>query len=67
HGLGSATFAWLDGFADDVLAFRVGDVTVVANAGDAPVALPAGRVLVASEEFEGRDLPADTAVWLLTD
>lgn len=64
HGLASAAFAWLDGFGEDVLAFRVGDVTVVANVGATPVALPAGRVIVASEPLSGADLPADTAVWL---
>jgi alpha-glucosidase len=42
-------------------------VTVIANIGDSSVALPEGRVLIASEAFEGRDLPADTAVWLVAD
>ncbi|WP_159500376.1 alpha-amylase family glycosyl hydrolase [Microbacterium sp. 18062] len=67
HGLGAAPFAWLEGYSDDVLAFRVGDVTVIANAGSAPVELPAGGILISSEPFEGRMLPTDTAVWLARD
>ncbi len=70
HGLGSGRLEWLDGYGDDVLAFRVhaGDdaVTVIANAGRAAVTLPAGTVLLASERFEGGELPIDTAVWLST-
>jgi len=49
---------------DDVLAFTRGDLTVVLNAGQDAVELPAGDVVVASEELEGRLLPADAAVWL---
>jgi len=49
---------------DDVLAFSRGDLTVVLNAGQDAVELPAGDVVVASEELEGRLLPADAAVWL---
>jgi alpha-glucosidase len=37
---------------------------VVLNAGSDAVELPAGDVVVASEELEGRLLPADAAVWL---
>jgi glycosidase len=47
----------------DVLAFRRGPVTVVLNCGGTPVALPAGRVLLASGPVTDQ-LPADTAVWL---
>ena len=65
HGLGSAAFTWIPGHRDDVLAFEVGDVTVIANVGTEPVELPAGSILVSSEPFEGRSLPADTAVWLI--
>ena len=48
----------------DVLAFRRGALTVVLNAGADAVELPAGEVVLASGELEGRLLPADTAVWL---
>ncbi|WP_431803515.1 glycoside hydrolase family 13 protein [Microbacterium sp. bgisy203] len=67
EGLGAAAptgLEWLDGYGDDVLAFRTGGITVIANASDAAVPLPAGTVLVASEPFEGSELPVDTAVWM---
>ncbi len=48
---------------EQVLAFRRGDVTVTLNAGTAPVALPAGEVLIASGPIDGT-LPPDTAVWI---
>jgi alpha-glucosidase len=48
----------------DVLAFRRGDLTVVLNAGVDAVELPAGDVVLASGDLEGRLLPASTAVWL---
>jgi len=71
NALGAGTLEWLDGYGEDVLAFRVrageGAITVIANVGTAPVALPAATVLVASEPFEGDQLPGDTAVWLATD
>ncbi|TQJ30489.1 glycoside hydrolase family 13 protein [Microbacterium sp. SLBN-146] len=67
HSLGSGDLAWIDGYADDVVAFRNGDVTVVANVGDQPVALPAGNVIAASGPVAGGMLPADTAVWLAAD
>ncbi|MFT4305493.1 MAG: glycoside hydrolase family 13 protein [Microbacterium sp.] len=64
HGLGAASFAWIEGFPDDVLAFRVGDVTVIANTGAAEVPVPAGEILVASGPVADGLLPPDTAVWL---
>ncbi|SFI73685.1 MULTISPECIES: glycoside hydrolase family 13 protein [Microbacterium] len=67
HALGTGALEWLNGHGDDVVAFRNGDVTVIANLGSEPVDLPAGTLLVASEEFDGTHLPADTAVWLTAD
>jgi alpha-glucosidase len=65
HGLGTGALRWLDGYGDDVLAFRNGGVTVVANVGTEPVELPGGaRVIVASGPLDGGTLPADTAVWV---
>jgi len=64
HGLGAGTLHWLDGFGDDVLAFQNGDVTVVANTGEASVALPEGEVLLSSAPGTHRTLPGDTTVWL---
>jgi len=55
---------WLDGFGDAVVAFRNGDVRVFANTGTAPVELPDGEVLLASETLIGRTLPGDTTAWL---
>ena len=62
--LGLGDIGWLAGYPDAVVAFRNGSVTVIANTGDAAVELPAGEVIVASEAFDGRQLPSDTAVWL---
>ncbi|WP_136708115.1 glycoside hydrolase family 13 protein [Agromyces sp. H66] len=64
HALGAGTLEWLPGFDDAVVAFRNGSVVVVANTGASPVELPAGDVLLASGDLEGRTLPTDTTVWL---
>ncbi|WP_173922807.1 alpha-amylase family glycosyl hydrolase [Agromyces sp. Marseille-P2726] len=62
--LGAGSLAWLDGFGDDVLAFRNGGVVVVTNLGSEPATLPEGDVLLASEALDGRSLPGDTTAWL---
>jgi alpha-glucosidase len=54
----------LPGRADDVLAFRRDDLTVVLNCGTRPVDLPEGDVVLASRSLDGRTLPPDTSVWL---
>ncbi|KQZ11077.1 alpha-amylase [Agromyces sp. Root1464] len=64
HDLGAGTLEWLPGYPESTVAFRNGDVVVVANAGDSPVDLPDGDVLLSSEPIDGRTLPADTTVWL---
>ena len=51
------------GGGSDVLVVRRGDVTVVLNAGQRSVKLPAGEVLISSGPVGDR-LPPDTAVWL---
>lgn len=62
--LHSTSFVWQQAPAD-CLAFRRGENLVVAlNAGDDPVDLPPGEVLLASSTIEGDKLPANTAVWL---
>jgi alpha-glucosidase len=66
HGLGAQTLAWLPGDDPDVLAFTVGEVTVVANTGTRTVPLPAGEVLVASGPLGIDRMPGDTTVWLAT-
>ncbi|MET0296203.1 MAG: glycoside hydrolase family 13 protein [Microbacterium sp.] len=67
HGLGAGTLEWIDGLGDDVLAFRNGSVTVVANLSLTPIALPDGVVIAASGSVAAGVLPTDTAVWLTTD
>jgi alpha-glucosidase len=67
HRLGAGTLTWLDGAGDDVLAFRNGNVTVVANIGSAPIALPDGNVIAASGPIPAGRLPVDTTVWLRVD
>ncbi|GAA4384154.1 glycoside hydrolase family 13 protein [Agromyces bauzanensis] len=64
HSLGAGVLAWLPGFGDTVVAFRNGDVVVVANTGSSSIELPEGDVLLTSAELEGRTLSADTAAWL---
>ncbi len=55
--------AWLTG-PESCLAYRRGDLTVLLNAGDTPVELPAGTLILASAPLvEGR-LAANSAVWL---
>ena len=50
------------------MAFANNGVTVIANAGETAVELPAdlldAEVLLASGPIEGAVLPADTTVWL---
>jgi alpha-glucosidase len=65
YGLGGGTLTWWPDAGPDAVAFRSGDVLVVANTGTGPVKLPAGaRVLLASGELDpDGGVPADTAVW----
>jgi len=65
HALGTGTLEWIEGLGDDVVAFRNGNVTVVANLGTEPVPLPAGGLLVASEPGVAGVLAPDTTAWLL--
>ncbi len=71
HRLGSGTLAWVEQWSDapGVVALVNGDVLVVTNLGDAPVALPADvRVLVSSTEpaddgTGAPTVPVDATVW----
>ncbi|MRH28246.1 alpha-amylase [Microbacterium sp. SYP-A9085] len=67
RGLGTGALAWVDGYGPDVVAFRNGNVTVAANLGDAPVPVPAGRVILASGPLHEGGIPVDTTVWVATD
>jgi alpha-glucosidase len=60
----AGTIEWLESGHDDVLMFRSGGVTVVANTGAAHVDMPAGRVLLESGETGTELLAGDTTVWL---
>ncbi len=64
RGLASGAVEWLPA-EDGVLALRNAGVTIVANTGATPVALPAGEVLLASGPVDAETLPGDTTVWLL--
>jgi len=55
---------WL-GAPDDVVAFRRGALVCMLNTGQRPVALPAGRVIVASAAPTGGALAPDAAAWLI--
>jgi alpha-glucosidase len=63
HGLAAGDVEWLPADAD-VLAFRNGAVTVMANTGLTPVPLPDGEIVVASGPAGDGVLPGDTTVWL---
>jgi alpha-glucosidase len=67
RGLGTGALDWVDGYGPDVVAFRNGNVTVVANLGDPPIPVPAGRVILASGPLHEGGIPVDTTVWVETD
>lgn len=62
--LGLGSVEWLGGYPAEVVAFRNGNVTVVANTGIGLVPLPAGAVALSSEPVT-TELPGDTTVWLI--
>ena len=64
RALGSGELQWLTGYDADVVAFRNGNVSVIANLGGHSIPLPTGRVIAASEPLRGDELPGDTAVWI---
>jgi len=63
---GGEALEWLDTGDAEVLAFRVGELTVVTNFGASPVSIPAGLMpVVASASLDaGHLLDTDTTVWL---
>jgi alpha-glucosidase len=65
-GFAGDRLEWLDA-PDGCFAYRrVGGLTCALNASPVPVALPAGRLLLASGPFDVRGgLPPDTAAWLV--
>lgn len=67
RSLGAGSLEWLEGWGTDVVAFRNGNVTVVANTGSTPITLPDGIVIASSGPIAGGKLPADTTVWVAND
>ena len=65
HRLGLGTLEWLDGYDEGVIAYRNGDVLVIANAGTTPASQPSGHeVLLASDATPSSLLGPDATVWL---
>jgi alpha-glucosidase len=64
YDLGNGTLTWLEGYPEDILAFRNNGVTVIANTGTSPVTLPEGQLLVSSQNIDGGLLPGDTTAWM---
>jgi alpha-glucosidase len=50
---------------DDALIFRSGGLTCALNAGDRPLPLPDGSLILASGPLPGGELPPNTAAWLV--
>ncbi|RIK12084.1 MAG: alpha-amylase, partial [Acidobacteria bacterium] len=69
--LGVGTLEWLEGYEPSVVAFRNSrrggrDLTVLANLGADPVALPEGlQVVLTSGRLEDGRLPQDCTAWLV--
>jgi alpha-glucosidase len=64
--LGAGSLEWGADRGSDVVAFSNGEVTVVANMGGAAVPLPAGEVLMTSDELTADGmLPPDVTAWLV--
>ncbi|WP_292829162.1 glycoside hydrolase family 13 protein [Microbacterium sp.] len=64
HRLGAGRLEWIETHEPGILAFRNGNVTVVANIGSAAIPLPHGSVIATSGPITDGMLPVDTAVWL---
>lgn len=62
--LGAGTLEWLTGYGPNVVAFRNGEVTVIANTGEVPVELPVAEELLSTVPLDGAALPGDATVWL---
>ncbi|MGU3643478.1 glycoside hydrolase family 13 protein [Microbacterium sp. C23T] len=66
RSLGAGSLEWIDGYGTDAVAFRNGNVTVIANTGSTPIALPGGIVIASSGPVADGELPGDTTVWIET-
>ncbi|WP_298040884.1 glycoside hydrolase family 13 protein [uncultured Microbacterium sp.] len=66
RALGVGSLVWEDR-GEEAIAFRRGDLHVVANLGAEPIELGDVTFLTQSEPFEGTALPTDTAAWFIID
>lgn len=67
NGLGDGALQWAAEQPDTAVAFSNAGVGVVANLGDAPIAVPAGEVLISSGPLTDDGLlPPETTVWVRT-
>jgi alpha-glucosidase len=70
HTLGLGALTWVEGFPESVVAFSNGPVTVIANTGDTSLVLPAAfagaDLLLASADFDGASVSADSTIWVRT-
>jgi alpha-glucosidase len=64
---GGTVIEWLDS-PDDALVYRVvdGGLVCALNAGDTPLSLPAGEVLLASADLVDGELPPNAAAWVVS-
>jgi alpha-glucosidase len=66
--MGDGELRWLHRGPDHLAFARSSGLVCVVNFGEAPVELPAGRLLMTSHELGvDRQLPTDAAAWILTD
>jgi len=65
YHLAGNELVWQPSPDPDALVFRSGAVTVVANTGATPVALPTGRVVLTSGPVGADRLPGDTTAWVV--
>ncbi|MGC3954958.1 MAG: glycoside hydrolase family 13 protein [Propionicimonas sp.] len=66
HDLGNARLDWIDGYPSDVIGFRVGDVTVVANFGSSAVTAPSGELIACSGSVGEGTVPPESTIWVLS-
>jgi alpha-glucosidase len=64
EALSTGSVTWLDGYPEDVVAFRNGSVIVIANVGLQELTLASGDILLASEPGILDVVAPDTTVWL---
>ena len=67
-GLGDGSFEWVAEFTNEsALGFRNGELLVIHNFGDEPLALPAGEIVARSQKADSLSLEPNTTVWLKTN